>query len=317
MLDVVTLGEAMLRLSAPPGESLESAAHYEARIAGAEANVAATLARLGVRTGWVSKLAADPIGRRIAGELRRHGVDTSAVVWTPEGRNGVYYLEMGPAPRGTSVYYDRAGSAASTLEIREVDWAYVRQARWAHVTGITPALSEAAAAVAERLAAEVRAAGAHLSVDVNHRRKLWTAARARPVLERLVAGADLVVVARDDLQEVFEMDGAGPDLAEQARRRFGAGILVLTSGAEGAYLAEATGVHHEPAVPVVNVDPIGRGDALTAGVLWGLLEGNARLGLRYGVALAALAQTFRGDVAWVTREDVWRVLAGGSGRPSR
>lgn len=67
MLDVVTIGEAMIRLAAPPGEGLESASHFDARVAGAEANVAVTLARMGFRAGWISKLADDPLGSKDRG----------------------------------------------------------------------------------------------------------------------------------------------------------------------------------------------------------------------------------------------------------
>jgi 2-dehydro-3-deoxygluconokinase len=317
VLDVVTLGEAMIRLAAPHGDALESAPHYDVRAAGAEANVAVTLARLGFRTGWISKLVDDPLGRRIAGEMRRHGVDVSGVLWTDRGRNGVYYLEQAPPPRGATVYYDRAGSASSTLGPDEVNWTCLRGARWAHVTGITPALSESCAAAATRFLDEARAAGAKTSFDVNHRRKLWTAARAREVLEPMLAGVDLVVVGRDDLREVFGLDGPAQDTAPQVRMRFGAGVAVITAGAEGAYLADENGVHHEPAVPGVELDPIGRGDAFAAGLLWGALDGDLRAGLRYGAALAALAQTYWGDVPWATRQDVLAVLAGRGQKPVR
>lgn len=317
MLDVVTLGEAMIRLAAPFGDALESAPHFEVRAAGAEANVAVALARVGFRSGWISKLAGDPLGRRIAGEMRRHGVDVSAVVWAQGGRNGVYYLEQAPPPRGVTVYYDRAGSATSTLSPEEVDWGYVRNTRWAHITGITPALSATCAAVAARFIAEAHAGGARVSFDVNHRRKLWTAERARLVLEPLLAGIDLVIVGREDLREVFGIDGPPAQTATRTRERLGAGLAVVTAGADGAYLADAGGVHHEPGVHAGELDPIGRGDAFAAGLLWGALDGDLRAGMRYGVALAALTQTYWGDVPWATRPDVLAAVAGRGVKPTR
>lgn len=317
MLDVITLGESMIRLAAPCGESLESAPRFDVRTAGAEVNVAVTLSRLGFRAGWISKLVDDPLGRRIAADARRHGVDVSAIVWTAGGRSGVYFLEQGPAPRGVTVYYDRAGSAFSTLEAAEVDWSTVRGARWAHVTGITPALSAACAATAARFVNEARAAGARIAVDVNYRRKLWTAERARATLEPMLAAADLLIVAQDDAREVFGLDGAPPDVATQARDRFHAAAAVVTAGANGAYLADGSDVYYEAAVPAGEIDPIGRGDAFAAGMLWGALEGDLRAGLRYGVALAATAQTYLGDVPWVTRQDVLAVLAGRGPKPVR
>jgi 2-dehydro-3-deoxygluconokinase len=316
-LDVVTLGESMLRLAAPRGESLESASHFEVRTAGAEANVAATLARCGFRTGWISKLPDDPLGRRIAGDLRRHGVDVSRVVWTPAGRAGVYFLDQGPAPRGVTVHYDRAGSAASTLAGDEVDWAYARAATWAHITGVTPALSEAGARTAERFISEARSAGAKISFDVNYRRKLWPPDRARATLEAMASGVDLLIVAHEDAREVFGLSGEAAEVVRAARDHFRASAVVVTAGAAGACLADVGGTAHEAAVTAGEIDPIGRGDAFAAGLLWGALEDDLRAGLRYGAALAAITQTYLGDVAWVTRHDVLAVLAGRSPRPQR
>lgn len=317
MLDVVAIGEAMIRLAVPPGESLESAAHLNAHVAGAEANVAVTLARMGFRTGWVSKLPTTPFGRRVARELRYHGVDTSAVIWSAQGRTGLYFVEHGPPPRGVTVYYDRAGSACSTLEPDDLDWDYVRNARWIHLTGITPALGEGCARTIARAIQEAKAAGLRVAFDVNLRRKLWTAERARAALEPMLGGLDLLVATEEDAHDLFGFAGGASDAAVRLRQRFGTAAAVVTAGASGAYLAEENDVTHEPAVAAAEVDPVGRGDAFAAGLLWGALEGNLRAGLRYGAALAALAQTYWGDVGWSTREDVLAVLAGRGPKPIR
>lgn len=317
MFDLITIGEVMMRLAAPHGESLESASSLEMRSAGAEANVAVTLARMGFRTSWVSKIADDPLGRRIAGDLRRHGVDTSAVVWVPGGRTGLYFLEQAPQPRGVTVYYDRSGSAFSTLGPDEIDWACVGQARWAHTTGITPALGESCARTAARFLAEARAAGVATSVDVNHRRKLWDAKQARATLEPLLDGINVVIATQEDAREVFDLRGSPPDLAVQLRESVRAGAAVVTAGVEGAHLADGDTVHSEAAIPGTEVDPIGRGDAFAAGLIWGALEGDLTAGLRYGAALASLSQTFWGDVPWVTRQDVMGLLTHRAARPVR
>jgi len=317
MLDVVTLGEAMIRLAAPPGEALEAATHLDARVAGAEANVAIALARMGFRAGWVSKLVDDPFGRRVAGELRRQGVDLSGLIWSPHGRTGLYFIEHAPPPRGVSVYYDRAGSACSMMTPEEVNWAYLRDARWLHLTGITPALSDACARTTARAIQEAKAVGANVSFDINHRRKLWAAERARATLEPMLNGLDLLIATEEDARDVFGLTGDAPELARRLRSQFDPSSAVVTAGADGAYLASSGGVHHEPAIAGGEVDPIGRGDAFTAGLLWGALDGDFRAGLRYGVALASLAQTYWGDITWSTRQDVQAVLAGRGQKPAR
>jgi 2-dehydro-3-deoxygluconokinase len=317
MLDVVTFGEAMIRLSVPAGQALEAAAHFDVHVAGAEANVAVTLARLGFRAGWVSKLVDNPLGRRVAGELRRHGVDVSAVVWTPKGRTGLYFVEHAPPPRGVTVHYDRTGSAVTTITPDEIDWAYVTGAQWIHVTGITAALGESCVNTAARFIRVARSTGARVAFDVNHRRKLWSAGQARAALDPLIQGVDLLFSTEEDAREVFGLRGEPAALAAQLREHASTPAAVVTAGPHGAWLVDAQDTTHEPAILGPEVDPIGRGDAFAAGVLWGALEGDLHAGLRYGAALAALSQTYWGDVPWSTKADVLAVLAGRGPKPVR
>src|SRR5947209_4719594 len=120
-LDVITFGETMIRLNPPGFERLERAESLVLKVGGSESNTALALARLGRRVSWFSKLPDDPLGRRIAGEVRRGGVKISQVIWTNSGRVGIYFLESGPPPRSYQVFYDRAGSVSSTLSPEDVD----------------------------------------------------------------------------------------------------------------------------------------------------------------------------------------------------
>src|SRR5262249_6604345 len=147
MPDVITFGEAMIRLSPPGFRRLEQARSLDVQVGGAELNTAVALARLGRASGWGSRLSANPLGRPIATPAREAGVCTDHVVWTKDDRVGVYCLEFGAAPRASSVLYDRKGAAIAGIAPGMVDWAKVfAGARWFHVTGITPALSAGAAA---------------------------------------------------------------------------------------------------------------------------------------------------------------------------
>src|SRR5437773_7871495 len=146
--DVITFGEAMVRLSPPNFRRLEQAHSLDVLVGGAELNTAVGLARLGRSAAWVSRLTRNPLGRLIANRAREAGVSTEHVVWTDEDRVGVYFLEFGAAPRASSVLYDRKDAAIAHVRPGMVDWAKVfAGARWFHLTGITPALSTTAAAV--------------------------------------------------------------------------------------------------------------------------------------------------------------------------
>src|SRR5437764_4302346 len=144
--EVITFGEAMIRLSPPNFRRLEQAASLDLLVGGAELNTAVGLARLGHSTAWVSRLTNNPLGRLIANRAREAGVSTEHVVWTGGDRVGIYFLEFGAAPRASSVLYDRRGAAVAGVRPGMVPWAQLfAGVRWFHVTGITPALRATAA----------------------------------------------------------------------------------------------------------------------------------------------------------------------------
>src|SRR5262245_3720432 len=172
MPEVVTFGEAMVRLSPPNFRRIEQARSLDVQVGGAELNTAVGLARLGRRAAWVSRLTNNPLGRLIANHAREAGVSTDHVVWTPEDRVGVYYLEFGAAPRASNVLYDRKGSAIANVRPGMVPWSDVfAGAKWFHVTGITPALSPTAAAATHEALQAARYAGVGTSIDLNYRIK--------------------------------------------------------------------------------------------------------------------------------------------------
>src|SRR6266699_311667 len=105
--EVVTFGEAMVRLAPPNFRRLEQATSLDVQIGGAELNTAVALARLGRSSAWVSRLTDNPLGRLIANRAREVGVDTRHVQFTQDDRVGLYFLEFGAAPRASSVLYDR------------------------------------------------------------------------------------------------------------------------------------------------------------------------------------------------------------------
>src|SRR5437764_5863356 len=177
--EVVTFGEAMIRLSPPDYRRLEQAHSLDVQVGGAELNTAVGLARLGRKTAWVSRLTDNPLGRLIANRAREAGVSSEHVLFTPDDRVGLYFLEFGAAPRASSVLYDRKGAAIAGVRPGTVEWAKVFQgARWFHVTGITPALSGTAAETTREALQAARQAGVRTSIDLNYRVKLWSTGEA-------------------------------------------------------------------------------------------------------------------------------------------
>jgi len=310
MATVVGIGEALLRLAPSAGETLESAAVFAVQVGGAEANVCAGLARLGVATAWISRLPANPLGRRVADAVRATGVDTDGVLWAPEGSAGLMFLQPGAAPRAGEVLYYRRQSAFAAIEPDAVRWSLLDGARVVHLTGITPALGARPRDLVTRAIAEARARQLLISFDVNYRATLWSPAAARETLGPLLGGLDLVFVNDRDARTVFEMRGEPDGVARALRDRLRCRVLVLTCGDAGAVAADAETVVRQPAFRAEVVDRIGRGDAFAAGFLYGYLARGTSDGLRYGAALAALKQTYSGDFCRATTRDVEAVLRG-------
>src|SRR5690349_19534870 len=193
----------MLRLATNSGERLADAARLDVHVAGAEANVAAALAQLGVGVRWAGALPVGPLGARVERELRGCGVLVDAIEWMPDARLGIFFADTGADPRPTQVTYDRAGSAFTAL--RSVPDRAFEGARIVHVSGITAAV--AADGLVAGLLEQVEAAGAELSVDVNHRSLLWSPEEARRGLEPLLARATTVICGAADAGLVLELEG--------------------------------------------------------------------------------------------------------------
>ncbi len=304
------IGEALIRLTPHGGDPLEVAPTLAVHVGGAEANVCASLAHQGVRTAWISRLPANPLGRRIAVAIRAHGVDVTGIAWAPQGRTGVMFVQPGAGPRAGEVFYYRRDSAFAEIDPDDVDWALLDGARVVHLTGITPALSAGASRLTARAIAEARRRGARVSFDVNYRATLWDPEPARARVEPLLRGLDLVILNDRDAATVFGQRGDPERVARKLRTRFRCAVLVLTLGAGGALAVDAGGTRRQPAYPTEIVDPIGRGDAFVAGFLYGYLARGTADGLRYGAAMAALKQTYHGDVCLATPESVQAVLRG-------
>jgi 2-dehydro-3-deoxygluconokinase len=313
MNEVVTVGEALLRLGARSGDQLETASAFEVHVGGAEANVAVALAGLGREVGWFSILPNTILGRRVVRTLSSLGVDVSEVRWVEEGRLGAYYVEHSVPPRPVRVVYDRVDSAFSRLTTVDLPWDWITSARAVQVSGITPALSAGCRAAVVELADRVRRSEAMWVVDVNHRARLWTTAEARACLEEVAAGADLVVCSREDARDVFDVAGPADAVAEELAERLSAARVVVTDGEAGAHWRTGPAFGHVPSVPATIVDRMGAGDALTAGVIDGVLDDDLERGVRQGVVMAALTLGVRGDHLRTTREEI-DTLMGGSGR---
>ena len=342
MLTVVTFGEIMLRLSPPGFERFFQSPLLSATFGGGEANVAVSLAHFGLDSVYVTRLPGHAIGDAAVRALRAEGVRTDYILRGGD-RLGVYFAESGASQRASAVIYDRAHSAISEMPPGAVDWrAVLKGAAWFHVTGITPGLGPHAAAATANALAAAREMGAHVSMDLNYRKKLWTPQQARDVVSPMIRDVDVVIANEEDLQSVLGVEipeaditagrlnvEAYRDAAALVTRDFGPPLVAVTlresvSASENGWSAVlwdgASGTLHRSQRYVIRlIDRIGGGDSFAAGLIYARLTGRPlQEALRFAVAASALKQTIPGDFNRVSVEEVDR-LAGGdaSGRIQR
>lgn len=337
---VVTFGEIMARLSSPDGIRIRRASSLDLHFGGAEANVAASLARFGHPSRFVTALPLDDLGDAADDHLRIFGVDTSRVI-RKSGRLGLYFLEKGSGSRPSRVIYDRAGSTFSRLSSKEIDWDYVfKDAVWFHWTGITPALGNNVVKALREGLERAKDRGITISADLNFRKKLWTEEQAKETMTNLMPFVDIMIGNEEDPSKVFGIEAEGTDLKsghihEEGYRqltkklvdRFGFRKVAVTlreslSASENnwsACLFNGKEFLLGPKYHVNIVDRVGSGDAFSAGLIYGLLDGKSDPeALAFSVASACLKHSVRGDFNDVSLEEVERLVSGEtSGRVRR
>lgn len=279
MAEVLCVGETMSLVSPAAPVSLERASSFTLSSGGAESNVAIHLAALGHRPGWASRVGDDPLGRRLVAAIAAAGVDTGLVTVHPTAPTGVYFKD--PGPDGTTVYYYRAGSAASTMDESLLAAPLLDEPELLHLSGITSALSVSCDRLIRHILTRERRN--RVTFDVNYRPALETPAQAAPRLRELAQLADVVFVGLDEAATLW-----GTKTPEAVRELLDRpGTVVVKDGADAAYsLGERDAVVPAPTVDVV--EPVGAGDAFAAGYLSGMLRGADGLRcLRLGHLLAA------------------------------
>jgi 2-dehydro-3-deoxygluconokinase len=247
--------------------------------------------------------------------------------------------------RGSQVIYDRAGSSFATISPNLFDWKTIlRGAGWFHWTGITPAVSEGAAAVCLEAARAAREMGITVSCDLNFRAKLWKWGKpASEVMQELVSYCDVAIGNEEDAEKVFGIRAPDTNVI-QGKVSAGSyqvvcetlskklphlktiaitlrGSLSASHNTWSAILWRDGQTYTGPTYDIPNiVDRVGSGDSFMGGLIFGLTTWptDLRRALNFAIAASALKHTISGDFNLVSREEVEKLMQGdGSGRISR
>ncbi|MFD2161319.1 PfkB family carbohydrate kinase [Paradesertivirga mongoliensis] len=337
---VVTLGEIMLRLSTPGFERFVQSDSFDVTYGGGEANVAVAVTNYGSNGVFVSKVPDNAIGQAAINHLRRYGVDTQYVARGGK-RLGIYFLETGASARASQVIYDRADAAISEVDASEFDWdAIFEGADWFHTTGITPALSDKAAALTLDALKAAKAKGITTSIDLNYRKKLWSKEKAQSVMTELCKYVDVCIGNEEDAETTLGFKSEGTDITKgelnldgyksvfkQMKEKFGFKFIASTlreshSASDNGWSAlvyDGNEFYHTKQYEVRIVDRVGSGDSFASGLIHGLVTGMSMAdAAEFGVAASALKHTIPGDLNHATLSEVATLMKGdASGRVQR
>lgn len=342
---VVTFGEIMVRLGAPDYLKLIQATQFDVSYAGAEANVAVSLANYDVETDYITCLPNNPIAERCIMELRGHKVGVDHIQRSGK-RMGILYLETGSNARPSKVYYDREDSSIAMVKEGSIDWEEIlKDATWFHWTGITPALSDNAAKECLKAIQTANGLGVTVSCDINYRGNLWKYGKmAAEVMPEMVEGSDIILGNEEDCEKVFgikpqnfdaEKTGGDVDqssfksVCEQMMKRFTRckKMVVTLRGAINANHNTWGGVLYNGKELLTSrryditdiVDRVGGGDSFMGALIYGLQHyDDDQTALEFAVAASCLKHTIKGDFNWATKEEVENLMNGDvSGRVKR
>lgn len=313
---VVTIGELLLRLSVPNYEMFNQTRTYNSSFGGSEANVAVALATYGVKSYYVTKLPQHDISQEGIHILRKYNVDTSYICHGGK-RIGIYFLETGVGYRPSRVIYDREGSSMAEATIEDFDFEHLfKEKDWLHLSGITLAIMKNGVDFAIEACKQAKNEGLKISFDVNYRKKLWSIDSARKAIKKLMPYIDVYIGSRLDIETILEIgnrEDTDLQVCQQVEEAYNVSCIVMTSrkvpsASHNSYsgkLYYEGQIYESPEYEVDIVDRVGTGDALTAGIIYGLLQGmNPEHVIDFGVGAAVLKHTVHGDFNTIPLEQI-------------
>ena len=342
MAEYLTFGEIMLRLKTPGHERFFQSPAFEATFGGGEVNVAVALCNYGLDAGFISALPANDIGEAALRELRSFGVDTKHIRRSGD-RVGIYFLEAGANQRPSKVVYDRAHSSISACKPGDFNWAEIFDgAKWLHITGITPALTQGSAELSLECVKAAKEADVTVSCDFNYRGKLWKYGKSAPeVMTELVRYVDVSIANEEDCQKslgvTVDVKVESGELDTAKYEALSAKVLDLfpnmsaiaitlceskSADANGwsACLRDKDGFKLSRRYEITDiVDRVGGGDSFASALIYGLNAYDDRQqSLEFAVAASCLKHSILGDFNRVSVAEVEKLMGGdGSGRVQR
>ena len=288
-LDLITIGRCSVDLYGEQiGGRLEDMASFAKAVGGCPTNIAVGTARLGLKSGLITRVGNEHMGRFVREQLQREGVDVTGVHTDPERLTSLVILGVRDQQTFPLIFY-RDNCADGALDVSDIDEAYVADAAAIVVTGTHFARPGSAAAQSKAIDI-ARTHGRCVVFDVDYRPNLWGLAdhgageerfiKSGAVTERLAPILPLCDVIVGTEEELL-IAGGGDDPLEaiKAIRAKSGALIVCKRGPMGCVVfADAIPARIEdgttgPGFPVDVLNVLGAGDAFMAGFLRGYLRG--------------------------------------------
>lgn len=347
MNKIVTFGELMLRLMPEGHHRFVQVNNFNAEFGGAEANVAVSLANFGMDSYFVTKLPEHQIGQSALNSIRKFGVKTDFIARGGQ-RLGIYFLEKGASQRGSLCIYDRKNSSFAESSACDYDWNKIfADAKWFHITGVTPALSKNVAMLVLDACKIAKSNGISISCDLNYRSKLWTKSQAKKTMTEIAKYVDVCIANEEDALNVFGIKtqktnvdsgiidkNAFERTAIELSKKFGFQKVAITLRQSinadfnkwSALLYDGKETFFSREYSIQIVERVGAGDAFAAALIFGLLQQQKKITsfetsaqvVEFASAASCLKHTIEGDFNQVSVEEILKLVnSEGTGRVSR
>lgn len=276
------------RLRAVLQDGTSNPAHIRLSYGGVARNVAENLARLGHPVQLITSLGQDVTGRGLLQQITAAGVDTSAVLQSSEFNTGSYLAVLSPVGEFRFALDDmRALTGLTPAYLRERYELFKNASLLFLDANLPPATLRTAMSLARRARVPVIADPTSLSL----------ARRFQQYLDRL-----LLITPNRSEASVYCDPGEGHepqasmDMAKCLVTK-GVDIAIITLAELGVCYATSETSGYVPAIRTEVADPTGAGDAMTAAVIFALLnEIQIDDAVRLGVSAASLTLRHRGAV---------------------
>ncbi|MBD3921209.1 5-dehydro-2-deoxygluconokinase [Paenibacillus sp. PR3] len=274
----VAIGRLCIDLNANEiNRPMEETVTFTKYVGGSPANICIGMSRLGLRTGFIGKVANDQMGRFITGYLDREGIDRTGVSVDRTGAvTGLAFTEI-KSPTDCSILMYRDNAADLLLESTEVPEDVIAQSQMLLISGTALAKSPSREAVFQALEYAKRH-GVVIAFDLDYRPYTWTSDEETAAYYNLAAEkCDILLGTREEF-DMMERFVHNPDRDDRvtAARWFdhSAQIVIIKHGKEGSIAYTKDGDSHRArSYPAQVVKTFGAGDSYAAGFLYGLMQG--------------------------------------------